>query len=616
MSFERSPVSESSPNPVDSVPAFTAFGLHADLMRGINDLGFTRPTQIQAMAIPPLMEGRDVLGAAATGSGKTAAFLLPILHRLMARPRGTTRVLVLEPTRELAAQVVEHMDLLARHTRLSAASVFGGVGMNPQIDAFRRGFDVIVATPGRLLDHMQNDYARLAGLEVLVVDEADRMLDMGFLPDVKRVLAQLPVRRQTMLFSATMPAPIVELSRGLMHDPVALNIHRKAAAAKGITHAVYPVAQDIKPALLVELLARTEYDSVLAFTRTKHRANRLADLLEKRGVACTRIHGNRSQTRRTEALSGFKDGKFRVMVATDIAARGIDIEELALVVNVDVPHVPEDYIHRVGRTARADATGMAITMVSPEEEDDMRAIERALNTRIPRERLEGFEYNRKIEERFEVPIGVRIAEIRARKADERARSREKADRKAAAQPGQGARTSQAGAAARPTQQGSSARGAQPVAAARSGQSGQGMRPVASGSSGRPGFQGQSVSQAQPSRGPDRSRDASFAHPGDNQRSQDPVVQSRPQHAHEPVRQPSSDPRRRTVTRDRVSVPVAPQDVSPDRYLVSRPAAEAPAAVTESAHNPRHASKPSEDSWFRSALSGRSSTHRLGGGSGS
>jgi ATP-dependent RNA helicase RhlE len=279
---------------------------------------------------------------------------------------------------------------------------------------------------------MQHDYARLAGLEILVIDEADRMLDMGFLPDVRRVLERLPARRQGMLFSATMPAPIVQLSRVLLHEPVALNIERKSAPAKGITHLVYPVADDLKPDLLAALLKGGDYDSVLAFTRTKHRANRLAEMLERRGVPCTRIHGNRSQTRRTEALAGFKDGTFRVMVATDIAARGIDVEALALVVNVDVPHLPEDYIHRVGRTARVDRTGVAITLVSREEEADLAQIERHLGRRLPRQHLVGFDYDRRPAERFEVPIGVRIAEIRKRKAEERARSREKAERKAEA----------------------------------------------------------------------------------------------------------------------------------------------------------------------------------------
>jgi len=422
---------------ISSVPHsdFHSFDLHRDLVRGIDDLGFVKPTPIQGLAIPPLLDDRDVLAAAATGSGKTAAFGLPILNRFLGMRRGTTRALVLAPTRELAAQIAEHLNELARHTRLSAAAVFGGVNPSPQERAFRQGVDVLVATPGRLLDHMQYDYARLSGLEVLVLDEADRMLDMGFLPDVRRVISQIPRPKQTMLFSATMPEPIVKLSREMLHEPLALNIDRKSEPAKGITHQVYPVPAKLKSSLLVELLARNDFDSVLAFTRTKHRANRLADLLEKRGVRCTRIHGNRSQNRRTEALKGFKDGTYRVMVATDIAARGIDVEELALVVNFDVPHLPEDYIHRVGRTARADAKGVALSLVSPEEEKDLRSIERHIRTRIRRIKLDGFDYRRNPNERFEIPIAERIAEIRKRKAEDRARSRENAERRAARQQG-------------------------------------------------------------------------------------------------------------------------------------------------------------------------------------
>ncbi|HVF60220.1 MAG TPA: DEAD/DEAH box helicase, partial [Thermoanaerobaculia bacterium] len=303
---------------------FKTFDLHPDLMRGVQDLGFTRPTPIQSDAIPPAKAGRDVLGCAMTGSGKTAAFLLPILHNLLAKPRGTTRALVVSPTRELAAQIEEHCRALAKHTRLTSAAVFGGVAMGPQEKALRAGADVIVATPGRLLDHMQYPYTRLDGIEVLVLDEADRMLDMGFLPDIRRILAKLPKRRQNLLFSATIPAPIATLTRELLADPVTLNVERKPAPATGVAHATYPVREDLKSHLLLELLRRGGIDSALVFTRTKHRANRLADFLERQGVSCDRIHGNRSQVQRTQALARFKDGKTQVLVATDIAARGID----------------------------------------------------------------------------------------------------------------------------------------------------------------------------------------------------------------------------------------------------------------------------------------------------
>jgi ATP-dependent RNA helicase RhlE len=411
--------------------AFSSFGLHPDLLRGVKELGFTRPTPIQNDAIPPAMQGRDVLACAMTGSGKTAAFLLPILHRLMAKPRRTTRALVLTPTRELAAQIEEHLAELAVHTPLTGAAVFGGVGMGPQEHAFRTGVDILVATPGRLLDHFRFPYAKLAGLEFLVLDEADRMLDMGFLPDIRRVLKHLPERRQTFFFSATIPPPIAELSREMLRSPVTVNLERKAAPATGITQAVYPVPHDRKPDLLTALLRRGDVKSVLVFTRTKHRANRLADRLLRSGVPCERIHGNRSQAQRTAALAGFKEGRFRLLVATDIAARGIDVEALSHVVNFDVPHVPEDYIHRVGRTARAELTGDAFTFVAPDEEDDLRAIERAIGTRLPRITLPDFDYRARPAERFEVPIHERITAIRARKAEERQRAREKAERRAA-----------------------------------------------------------------------------------------------------------------------------------------------------------------------------------------
>jgi ATP-dependent RNA helicase RhlE len=372
---------------------FSGFNLHPSLLRGLKDLGFIRPTAIQADAIPPAMEGRDLLACATTGSGKTIAFLLPILHRLSDERRGVTRALVLTPTRELAAQIVGDLNDVAVHTPITAAAVFGGVGMGPQEHAFRCGVDVIVGTPGRLLDHFKRPYAKLAGLKYLVLDEADRMLDMGFLPDLRRVLRHLPTKRQTLFFSATMPAQIAELAREMLHNPATINLERRAVPAVGITQALYPVAQHLKAPLLFELLRRDEVRDALVFTRTKHRADRLARSLEGAGFKVARIHGNRSQSQRTEALAGFKGGKYRVLVATDIAARGIDVTALGHVINFDVPAVPDDYIHRVGRTARAELTGAAFTFVSPEEEANVRGIERAIEKRLPRVTIADFDYN-------------------------------------------------------------------------------------------------------------------------------------------------------------------------------------------------------------------------------
>jgi len=409
---------------------FAAFKLHPTLLKGLKDLGFVRPTPIQADAIPPAMAGRDVLACAMTGSGKTAAFLLPILHRLIDRPRGTTRALILTPTRELAAQIHEDLADLAVHTPITGAAVFGGVGMGPQEHAFRSGVDVLVGTPGRLLDHFRAPYAKLSGLEVLVIDEADRMLDMGFLPDIRRILRHLPARRQTLFFSATMPDPIRKLSGEMLHNPALINLDRLAAPAVGITQAVYPVPQQLKTALLAALLKQQTIRDALVFTRTKHRADRVARYLTRCGVQAERIHGNRSQLQRTQALAGFKAGKYRVLVATDIAARGIDIQALGHVVNFDVPPVPEDYIHRVGRTARMEATGDAFTFVSPEEEGDLGAIERAIGRRLPRVTMPDFDYHAQQQERLEVPLGERIAAIRARKAEDRSRAQAKAEPRA------------------------------------------------------------------------------------------------------------------------------------------------------------------------------------------
>ncbi|MGB7212601.1 MAG: DEAD/DEAH box helicase [Gemmatimonadales bacterium] len=457
---------------------FSAFKLHPDLLRGVKELGFTRPTPIQSDAIPPALEGRDLLACAMTGSGKTAAFLLPILDRLMPKPRRVTRALVLAPTRELAAQIVEELNALAVHTPLTAAAVFGGVGMGPQEHAFRTGVDVIVATPGRLLDHFRMPYAKLPGLEYLVLDEADRMLDMGFLPDIRKVLRHLPVKRQTLFFSATLPPEIQTLSREMLKNPATINIERPSGPATGITQAVYPVGRELKSVLLLELLKRNEVGDALVFTRTKHRANRLTEQLVKAGIKAERIHGNRSQSQRTEALAGFKAGKYRVLVATDIAARGIDIEALQHVINFDVPAVPEDYIHRSGRTARAERTGFAFTLVAPDEEADLKRIERAIDKRLPRVTIPDFDYAARPTGQLEVPLAQRIAAIRARKSEDRARAKAKAERRGPN--GQG---------------GSSGQGGQ---AGRGGQGGYGTRPAGSshGGAGRGPRRG-------PSRGPSR-----------------------------------------------------------------------------------------------------------------
>ena len=414
---------------------FSSFGLHPTLLAGVRDMGYDRPTPIQLDAIPPALGGHDLLACAMTGSGKTAAFVLPTLHRLLGKSRGVTRALVLTPTRELAAQIEENTRALGAHTHLKSAAVFGGVAMGPQERAFRTGVDILIATPGRLLDHFQYPYAKLPGIEILILDEADRMLDMGFLPDIRRVLKHLPTTsRQTLFFSATMPQPIVALSRELLSSPAMVNVERKAAPAEGVTQTLFPVRDELKSALLLEMLQRDEIKSALVFTRTKHRANRLADYLNRHGVACERIHGNRSQAQRTLALSRFKEGKDRVLVATDIAARGIDVELLSHVINLDVPNIPEDYIHRVGRTARAGAVGEAFTFVGDNEGAELAAIERAIGKKLPRKKLDGFDYDRKVNEKLEIPIAERIAKIRAQRSEERARAREKAERKAAALP--------------------------------------------------------------------------------------------------------------------------------------------------------------------------------------
>jgi len=405
------------------------FNFHPAIVRGIQDLGFTEPTPIQRDAMPPALAGRDVLACAMTGSGKTAAFVLPILQHMAGSRGGRTRALIVTPTRELASQIHEHIQDLARHTPVKSATVFGGVKPGKQEQALRAGVDIIVATPGRLLDLMQYPWARFEHLEFLVLDEADRMLDMGFLPDIRRILARVPKQRQTMLFSATLPQPIVKLSKDLLKDPVRIDVERRSAPATGITQAILPVPEQLKTDLLKEMLGRGDVENALVFTRTKHRANRLAQKLERAGFSCDRIHGNRSQPQREAALAGFKHGRIKVLVATDIAARGIDVAALPHVINFDVPVAPDDYIHRVGRTARAGLVGDALTFASPGEKPLVAAIERAVGRSIARRTVEGFDYKAKPEGRLEIPVGERFAAHRARRSEERARSHAKAQRR-------------------------------------------------------------------------------------------------------------------------------------------------------------------------------------------
>ncbi len=371
---------------------FESFGLHPSLLKAVTDLGFAHPTPIQEKAIPYVLQGRDLIGCAQTGTGKTAAFLLPIFHRLMAGQKGGTRVLVLEPTRELAAQVEEDFRDLGKYTHLRAQTVYGGVGFGPQTQALRGGWDIIVATPGRLLDHMEQGHANFDRLQTFVLDEADRMMDMGFMPDLQRIIQRIPKVRQTLFFSATMPPEIEPLARQILKDPHMIDVGRRPTPAAGITHAVYPVAQNQKTSLLTLLLRTPGLNSVLVFTRTKHRADRLADQLKARGFDVECIHGNRTQGQREKALETFREGKAKVLVATDIAARGLDIQDITHVINYDVPNTAEDYVHRIGRTARALAVGDAFTLVSFEETAGMQDIEKSLGQNLPRVTRPDFEY--------------------------------------------------------------------------------------------------------------------------------------------------------------------------------------------------------------------------------
>jgi ATP-dependent RNA helicase RhlE len=370
---------------------FDELGLKPEVLAAVRAAGYTHPTPIQQEAIPLALRGRDLIGLAQTGTGKTAAFTLPIIDRLLDGPRRT-RVLILTPTRELAAQVDESFTKYSQGSGLSVVAVYGGVGLEPQEKALRRGVDVVVATPGRLLDHLERQNVSFDQLEVLVLDEADRMLDMGFAPQINRIVAQIPPYRQTLLFSATMPPEVEALARKYLRKPLVVQVGRRSEAANTVTHAVYPVPKDKKSALLIELLNKPEMDSVLVFTRTKHGADRVVRHLERAGVNAIAMHADKTQGQRTKALEDFKSGRVRVLVATDIAQRGLDISGISHVINYDVPQQPEDYVHRIGRTGRAAATGDAYTFMSADEIAMVRTIERIIAQQIPRISVPGYDF--------------------------------------------------------------------------------------------------------------------------------------------------------------------------------------------------------------------------------
>jgi ATP-dependent RNA helicase RhlE len=370
---------------------FKSLGLSDKLVQGILATGYTAPTAIQSQAIPTALAGRDIIGCAQTGTGKTAAFVLPILNRLAAHEaaghaRHGVKALVLTPTRELALQVEESVRTYGRFMHLRSLAIYGGVGYNPQIQALKRGVDIVVATPGRLIDHMNSRNIDLSKVEVLVLDEADRMLDMGFIPDVRKIVAQLPKERQTMLFSATMSPEIRELTASFQHHPHMIEIGERRNPVASVTQHIYTVPRDQKMDLLIHIIEQEDLDCVLVFSRTKHGADRIAHRLERRGIRAAALHSNRTQSQRQKALDGFKRGHYRVLVATDIAARGIDVEGISHVINYDTPTFAEDYIHRIGRTGRAAATGDAMTFVSRDEEEHLRSIEKFIGKRLERKR--------------------------------------------------------------------------------------------------------------------------------------------------------------------------------------------------------------------------------------
>lgn len=384
--------------------SFSKLGLMAELVRAVSDEGYTTPTPVQQQAIPVILEGRDILAGAQTGTGKTAGFTLPLLQRLNERKLSgksrPVRALILTPTRELAAQVAESVDTYGKHLPFTSAVIFGGVNINPQITKLRRGVDIVIATPGRLLDHIGQKTVDLSQVEILVLDEADRMLDMGFIRDIRKIIALLPANgrtgRQNLLFSATCSDEIRQLANGLLHDPVHIEVARRNTTVETVSQVVHPVDRTRKRELLSLLISSQNWRQVLVFTRTKHGANKLAEQLAHDGIVSSAIHGNKSQGARTKALADFKNGEVRVLVATDIAARGLDIDQLPHVVNFELPNVPEDYVHRIGRTGRAGNEGEAISLVCIDERDFLRDIERLIKREIPKVVLDGFEPDARI----------------------------------------------------------------------------------------------------------------------------------------------------------------------------------------------------------------------------
>ena len=369
------------------------FSFHPKVAAGVTAAGYTTPTPIQAQAIPLVMQGQDVVGLAHTGTGKTAAFVLPILHRLMQGGRKRVRALVIAPTRELAEQIHEETGRLGSRTGLKSATIYGGVGFNPQVDKLKRGAEIVVACPGRLLDHIGQGTIDLSHLEVLVLDESDRMFDMGFLPDIRRIIRHVPATRQTLLFSATMPEDILRLAREILHEPVKVQVDT-AGPVSSVSHLLYPVDQHLKTPLLLELLRHTDTESVLIFTRTKHRAKRVGEQLERAGYRAASLQGNLSQSKRQAVMTGFRNGTFQILVATDVAARGIDVSQISHVINYDMPDTPDAYTHRIGRTGRNAKTGDAFTFITSEDEFMVRSIERVLHARIKRCTVTGFDYKK------------------------------------------------------------------------------------------------------------------------------------------------------------------------------------------------------------------------------